>query len=57
MDFIIDALPKSFNKIVILVVVDRFSKYVYFHTLSHSYIATLVAQVFFDTISRLQGMS
>lgn len=42
MDFI-DGLPKSFNKTVIFVIVDRLSKCAHFQALSHLYTAALVA--------------
>ena len=41
MDFI-DGLPKSEGKDVIMVVVDRFSKYAHFMSLSHPYLAPTV---------------
>lgn len=41
---------------MIVVVVDRYSKYGHFMSLSHSYIAQKVAQTFFDGIFRLCGM-
>lgn len=49
MDFV-DALPKVSGKTVILVVVDRFSKYVHSIALSHPYTAVFVAQDFFRDI-------
>eukprot|EP00253_Pinus_taeda_P034928 PITA_34928 len=55
MDFI-TGLPKSRNKSVIMVVVDRLSKYVHFCTLPHSFTPTLVAQSFMDQIFKLHGM-
>jgi hypothetical protein len=47
MDFI-TCLPKSGNKSVIMVVVDRLSKYAHFCTLQHPFTASIVAQVFMD---------
>eukprot|EP00253_Pinus_taeda_P023766 PITA_23766 len=55
MDFI-TGLPKSGNKSVIMVVVDRISKYAHFCTLPHPFIPTLVAQSFMDQIFKLHGM-
>jgi len=54
MDFV-EGLPKVGGKSVILTVVDRFSKYVHFITLSHPYTASTVARAFFDGIVRLHG--
>ncbi|XP_047252063.1 uncharacterized protein LOC107842928 isoform X1 [Capsicum annuum] len=54
MDFI-DSLPKSHGYEVILVVVDRLSKYGHFLPLKHPYIAQSVAQVFLDDIVKLHG--
>eukprot|EP00253_Pinus_taeda_P025117 PITA_25117 len=55
MDFI-TGLPKSGNKSVIMVVVDRLSKYAHFCALPHSFTPTLVAQLFMDQIFKLHGM-
>lgn len=55
MDFV-EALPKVSGKTVILVVVDRFSKYAHFIALSHPYTAISVAQAFFRDIFRLHGI-
>jgi hypothetical protein len=55
MDFIV-GLPKLGNKSVIMVVVDRLSKYAHFCALQHPFIATTVAQLFMDNIFKLHGM-
>jgi hypothetical protein len=47
MDFI-TGLPKSENKLVIMVVLDRLSKYSHFCTLQHPFTASTVAQLFMD---------
>lgn len=49
MDFI-SGLPNSKGKDVILMVVDRLSKYTHFMVISHPYSATTVAQVFIDNV-------
>jgi len=55
LDFV-EGLPTSRGKNVILVVVDRFSKY--FHLLSpaHPYSAVSIARLFFDNTFKLHGL-
>lgn len=55
MDFI-DGLPPSNGKTILLVVVDRYSKYTHFLPLAHPYSAVIVAQLFFDHIFKLHGL-
>ena len=55
MDFL-EGFPLSKGKSVILVVVDRISKYAHFLALSHPYTALSVAQVFLDNIYKLHGL-
>jgi hypothetical protein len=55
MDFI-TGLPKSGNKSVIMVVVDRLSKYAHFCALSHPFTASTMAQIFMDQVFKLHGM-
>jgi hypothetical protein len=54
-DFIV-GLPKAGNKSVVMVVVDRLSKYAHFCALPHPFTLALVAQVFLDQIFKLHGM-
>lgn len=54
-DFII-GLPKSSDFEVILVVVERLTKYDHFVPLKDSYITAIVAQTFVDQIYRLHGL-
>lgn len=55
MDFI-TGLPLSFGYTVIMVVVDRLSKYGHFMTLKADYIAKQVAEVFMSNVVKLHGM-
>jgi hypothetical protein len=55
MDFIV-GLPKSGNKSVIMVVVDRLSKYAHLCALQHPFTTSTVAQLFMDHIFKLHGM-
>ena len=48
-------LPKSEGKSVIMVVVDRLTKYVHFSSLSHPFKASKVATAFMETIKNLHG--
>jgi hypothetical protein len=55
MDFI-EALPKVHGESVILIVVDRFSKFSPFIPLSHPYTAASIARTFFNEIVRLHDL-
>lgn len=56
MDFI-EGLSKVHMKSIILIVVDRFSKYAYFIALNHPYLVAMVACAFFNNIIRLHAFS
>jgi hypothetical protein len=55
MDFI-TGLPKSGNKSVIMVVVDRISKYSHFCALQHPFTKSTMAQLFMDQVFKIHGM-
>jgi len=55
MDFI-TSHPNLGNKSIVMVVVDKLSKYNHFFTLSHPFAPNFVAQVFLEQIFKLHGM-
>jgi hypothetical protein len=55
MDFV-EGFPRVNGKLVVLTVVDRFSKYGHFIALGHLYTATTIARAFFDNNVRLHGI-
>lgn len=55
MDFI-KGLPKSYGKSIIMVVVDRISKYAYFCILAYPFKDFTRAQLFLDNIFKFHGM-
>jgi hypothetical protein len=55
MDFI-EELPLSSGYSVILVVVDRLTKYSHFLPVKHPYSAASIAQLFLDNIVKLHGV-
>jgi hypothetical protein len=50
-------LPKSGNKSVIMVVVDRLSKYAHFCALQQPFTTSKVAQIFMDQVFKHHGMT
>jgi len=55
MDFV-EGLPSSRGYTVIMVIVDKLSKYAHFLPLAHPFTALQVAQLYFDQIYRLHGL-
>jgi hypothetical protein len=55
MDFV-EGLPKSNGYSVILVVVDRLTKYAHFLPIKHPYTAHQIAHIFFTNIVKLHGI-
>ena len=53
--YFIIGLPKSKGKNVIMVVVDRLTKYAHFCALSHPFSASTVATTFMDIVHKLHG--
>ena len=53
--YFITGLPKSEGKSVIMVVVDRITKYAHLCALSHPFKASIVANYFMETIETLHG--
>jgi hypothetical protein len=55
MDFI-EGLPKSQGYTVIMVIVDRLTKFAHFVAVKHPYTASSIAQLFMDNVVKLHGL-
>ena len=55
MDFVL-GLPKSQGYSVILVVVNRLTKFAHFVAVKHPYTASSIAELFLDNIAKLHGL-
>jgi Integrase zinc binding domain/Integrase core domain len=55
MDFVC-GIPKSEGKDVILVIIDKFTKYCHLIALSHPFNASVVAEQFLNTVYKLHGL-
>ena len=55
MDFI-EGLPNSQGRDTIMVVVDRFTKYAHFISLSYPFYAPRIARIFIDRVNKLHGI-
>ena len=55
MDFVL-GLPKSPGYSVILVVVNRLTKFAHFVAVKHPYTASSIAELFLDNIAKLHGL-
>jgi hypothetical protein len=53
---VIEGLPKSQGYSVIMVVVDRLTKFAHFVPVKHPYTASAIAQLFLDNIVKLHGL-
>ena len=54
--YFVEGLPKSDGADVILVVIDKLTKYGHFLPLSHPYIALQVAKLYFNNVYQLYGL-
>ena len=55
MDFV-EGLPRSEGKGVILVIVDRLTKFSHFISLTHPFTASEVSRVFLDSVAKIHGV-
>jgi transposase InsO family protein len=55
MDFIC-GLSKSENRDVIMVVIDKFTKYYHLISLTHPFTVSIVADLFLNTVHKLHGL-